>query len=191
MNESQLDNELKKLAERTPGSLPAGFKGAVWNKIREAKAGNSRAHWLSAIFSMLARPQWVAVACGLALLFGWALGRTTGRGGLPKEIRMTTTITGEVVDMACYFDDGARGPDHAACARRCIASGLPVGLKTKDGQTYVLIGNQMPTNNQTGPKHESLNMQLAQYAAKTVTIRGTLVCKEGVNVVENARLVAE
>ena len=38
------------------------------------------------------------------------------------------SVTGEVIDMACYFDDGASGPGHAECARMCIASGLPVIL---------------------------------------------------------------
>jgi hypothetical protein len=30
--------------------------------------------------------------------------------------------------MAFYFDNGASGPDYAACDRMCIASALPVGL---------------------------------------------------------------
>jgi hypothetical protein len=101
------------------------------------------------------------------------------------------TLTGEVIDVACYFDDGASGPAHAACARRCIESGLPVGLKTKDGRIYVLIGEQIPPGPQPGPKHESFNAQLARYVAMVVTVSGTLVSKEGVNVVENARLLRE
>src|SRR5208282_6568701 len=87
--------------------------------------------------------------------------------------------------------DGASGPDHAACARMCIASGLPVGLKAKDGTIYVLIGKQEPPSPQPAAKHESLNAQLAPYAAKIVTISGTIVSKRGVNVIENAQLVSE
>gem|GEM_PF-6621982 len=41
--------------------------------------------------------------------------------------------TGEVVDMACYLDHGATGEKHAECARECIESGLPVGIKGTDG----------------------------------------------------------
>ena len=96
-----------------------------------------------------------------------------------------------MIDMACYFDDGASGPDHAACARMCIASGLPVGLKAKDGTIYVLIGKQEPPSPQPAAKHESLNAQLAPYAAKIVTISGTIVSKKGVNVIENAQLFSE
>ena len=73
----------------------------------------------------------------------------------------------------------------------CIASGLPVGLKGKDGKIYVLIGNKIPPSSQPSAKHESLNAQLAPYAAKIVTISGTIVSKKGVNVIENAQLLSE
>jgi len=73
----------------------------------------------------------------------------------------------------------------------CIASGLPVGLKGKDGKIYVLIGKQVPPSSQPAAKHESLNAQLAPYAAKIVTVSGTIVSKKGVNVIENAQLVSE
>ena len=73
----------------------------------------------------------------------------------------------------------------------CIASGLPVGLKANDGKIYVLIGNQVPPGSSPAAKHESLNAQLAPYAAKIVTINGTIVSKKGVNVIENAQLLAK
>jgi hypothetical protein len=38
----------------------------------------------------------------------------------------------------------------------CIASGLPVGLKGRDGKIYVLIGNQVPPGSKPAAKHESL-----------------------------------
>ena len=40
----------------------------------------------------------------------------------------TKKITGEVVDMACYIDHNATGEKHADCTKKCITSGLPVGL---------------------------------------------------------------
>jgi hypothetical protein len=126
----------------------------------------------------------------LALIAGWGVARLMIRSpGSLAETRMAGTVTGEVIDVACYFDDGASGPAHAACARRCIESGLPVGLKTKDGKIYVLIGEQTPPSPRPGPKHESFNAQLARYAAMVVTVSGTLVSKEGVNVIENTRLL--
>jgi hypothetical protein len=110
---------------------------------RESTARAGRGNWLKTLLSTLATPQWVAAASALALLVGWGLGRiTTSPTQSPPETRLAASVTGEVIDMACYFDDGASGPDHAACARMCIASGLPVGLKAKDGEIYVLIGKQ-------------------------------------------------
>lgn len=87
----------------------------------------------------------------------------------------TQKITGEVVDMACYVDHNATGEKHADCAKKCITSGLPVGLKADDGKTYLLIGEHMP-----------LNSELAQYAAKKITVEGKVVSRDGVNMIENA-----
>jgi hypothetical protein len=193
MNQSQLDKDLKTLSERSPWEVPNGFNGRVWAKIRERKASDTRENWFKTLFWLLRGPEWLAVAFAVTLFAGWSFGRMSA-GSISRlaETRLVTTITGEVIDLACYYDDGASGPEHAACARMCIESGLPVGLKTKNGQVYVLIGDQVPMNRQlpqTTAKHESLNKQLAQYAAKIVSIRGTLVSKEGVNVVENAQLI--
>ena len=87
----------------------------------------------------------------------------------------TKKITGEVVDMACYVDHNATGEKHADCAKRCITSGLPVGLKADDGKTYLLIG-----------EHKPLNSELAQYAAKKITVEGKIVSRDGIYMIENA-----
>ena len=63
-----------------------------------------------------------------------------------------------------------------------------VGLKATDGRIYLLIGKQEPPS-QVAPKRESLNAKLALYAAKVVTVRGTIIRKQGVNVIEDARVV--
>lgn len=90
----------------------------------------------------------------------------------------TVTVTGEVLDMACYLDHGATGAQHADCAKTCIESGLPVGLKGQDGKTYLLIG-----------EHKPMNKELAALAAKTVTVKGKLVSRDGINMIANAELV--
>jgi hypothetical protein len=192
MNDSGLDDDLKELAKRPRPDVPVNFNAAVWSKVRsrEAKARTGWQYWLQAFFSAGATPRWAAAALALALIAGWGLRRLTTRSVESLAgIRVAGTVTGEVIDVACYFDDGASGPSHAACARRCIESGLPVGLKAKDGKVYVLIGEQMPPGPQPGPKHESFNAQLAPYAAMVVTVSGVLVSKDGMNVIENARLV--
>ena len=194
MNESRLDEDLKSLSKGLRPDLPADFNAAVWSRV-QSRERTSRArgdNWLKALLSTLATPKWAAAASVLAVLIGWYLGRitTSPTAGL-AETRLAATVTGEVIDMACYFDDGGSGPDHAACARMCIASGLPVGLKTKNGNIYVLIGKQEPPSPVPAAKHESLNAQLAPYAAKIVTVSGTIVSKRGVNVIENAQLIGE
>ncbi len=88
------------------------------------------------------------------------------------------TVTGEVLDMACYLDHGAMGEKHADCAKKCIESGLPVGIKGTDGKTYLIIG-----------EHKPMNKQLAAYAAKTITVRGKAVSRDGFNMIENAEIV--
>ena len=194
MNESRLDEDLKALSKRTRPDLPTDFNAKVWSKVqsRETPPRARRESWIKALLSALGTPQWAAAGIAFGLLVGWSLGRiTTGSVASPTESRLAASVTGEVIDMACYFDDGASGPDHAICARMCIASGLPVGLKGKDGKIYVLIGKQVPPSSQPAAKHESLNAQLAPYAAKIVTVNGTIVRKKGVNVIENAQLVSE
>jgi hypothetical protein len=87
----------------------------------------------------------------------------------------TKKISGEVIDMACYVDHNATGEKHTDCAKKCITSGLPVGLKADDGKTYLLIG-----------EHKPLNSELAQYAAKKITVEGKVTSRDGVNMIENA-----
>jgi hypothetical protein len=87
-------------------------------------------------------------------------------------------VTGEILDMACYLDHGAQGDKHASCAKTCIESGLPVGIKTREGKTYLVIGVHKPINN-----------VLAAYAAKTITIKGKLVERDGFSMIANAEIV--
>jgi hypothetical protein len=89
----------------------------------------------------------------------------------------SVTVKGEVLDMACYLDHGAHGEKHAQCAATCIESGLPVGIKGEDGKTYLLIG-----------EHKPLNSTLAQYAGKTITVKGKLATRDGINMISNAEI---
>ena len=89
-----------------------------------------------------------------------------------------TAVTGEVLDMGCYLEFGSSGAKHAACAKKCIEGGRPVGLKDNNGRIYLLLS---PTR--------TLNPQLAPFAAKTVTVIGTLVHRDGISGIENATLV--
>jgi hypothetical protein len=87
------------------------------------------------------------------------------------------SVTGEVVDLMCYLDHGAKGEKHAGCASKCIKSGGPVGLLTKDDQLYLVVGD-----------HEPMNSDLAPQAGKTVTLTGKVVERNGMKLIENAKL---
>lgn len=78
-------------------------------------------------------------------------------------------VTGEVLDMTCYIAYNLSGPGHAICARECIKSGEPAGLKTANGKVYLL----------TGQPGQAVNAQLADLAAKIVTIKGTKTTRDG------------
>jgi hypothetical protein len=98
------------------------------------------------------------------LLMKWAESRQTHVAG-PQEI----LVTGEVLDMTCYIASNLSGPDHAKCARDCIRKGLPVGIKAQNGKVYLL----------TGKAGQSINSQLADYAAKVITIKGRETVRDG------------
>ncbi len=87
------------------------------------------------------------------------------------------TVKGEVVDLMCYLDHGAKGAGHADCAKTCIKSGGPVGLLTEDNQLYLLIGD-----------HKPANKELAAYAAKTITVKGKVVERNGMKMIANVEI---
>ena len=98
-----------------------------------------------------------------ALLMKWSEHQHSVAGA--QEI----VVTGEVLDMTCYIANNLSGPDHAKCARDCIRSGLPAGIKAQDGKVYLL----------TGKAGHSINAEVADYAAKTVTIKGRQSVRDG------------
>ena len=99
-----------------------------------------------------------------ALLMKWSERRHRSVAGAQEIL-----VTGEVLDMTCYIAYNLTGPDHAECARVCIRNGLPVGIKAQDGKVYLLTGE---------PGH-SVNAELADYAAKIVTIKGKQSIRNG------------
>jgi hypothetical protein len=82
-------------------------------------------------------------------------------------------LTGEVIDITCFLDHDSVGAKHAGCARKCIESGMPVGLLV-DGQVYNVIVST----------HESANAKLAPYAGQIVTITGKTISKNGVRAID-------
>ena len=87
------------------------------------------------------------------------------------------TLTGEIVDLMCYADHKASGEKHATCAATCIKGGGPVAILS-DGKTYLVVGD-----------HKPMNDQLAEYAGKTITLKGKLASNGGIPMLENAEIV--
>jgi hypothetical protein len=111
----------------------------------------------SAIVSILA-----VCMLGLAIT-AFAAGKTQDKG---KVI----TVQGEVLDLACYLDHGARGKKHQQCALMCLKGGQPMGLITKDGKVYLLLADHQDYK----PFNEAKN-----YAADQVEITGPVARKSG------------
>ncbi|HEU4573372.1 MAG TPA: hypothetical protein VFS36_00100 [Chitinophagaceae bacterium] len=80
------------------------------------------------------------------------------------------TLTGEVLDMACYMGHGAHGPGHMQCAKTCIKGGSPMGLLTSDGKVYLLVENHDKTDAYSEAK---------KYAGEQITVTGTVAEKGG------------
>jgi hypothetical protein len=117
-------------------------------------------------------PLGLKLAAGILILAGMAaamwLHRSPSRAMFAQSGEQIR-VTGEVLDMACYIASNLHGPEHAECARACIKKGLPVGIKSeRDGKVYLLVGVTT-----------SLNDQLADYAAKTITVEGKLRTRDG------------
>ncbi len=82
------------------------------------------------------------------------------------------TLSGEVLDLACYIAHGGKGPEHAACAVKCAEMGQPIGLAASDGKVYLLLADHADSSAFT--KAKSL-------AGTKVEIKGQVAAKDGMN----------
>ena len=97
-------------------------------------------------------------------------------GGALPALAAEMTITGELVDHACYTKRGAEdgsGSGHAACAKDCAMKGMPVALVTADGEIYMVAGGVAADN----------NAALANHMSHTVEITGDVMESGGVKTI--------
>ena len=85
------------------------------------------------------------------------------------------TVQGEILDMACYVGHGATGPDHAACAKRCVKGGQPMGLLADDGTVYLLYADHADSTAFEAAK---------EFAGEKVEIKGKPASQSGVKGIE-------
>jgi hypothetical protein len=147
--------------------------GTIRSKLREIQPPNDLAEKIIRKRPIPFSRGWtqiLQVAAAIVILAGitgvWL--NLSQRGRHPLVQGQEIVVKGEVLDMTCYIAHNLSGPQHAQCARDCIRKGLPVGIKGEDGKTYLLVG-----------KKQALNAELADYAAKTVTIRGRETMRDG------------
>jgi hypothetical protein len=106
MGESRFHDDLKVLSKRPVPDLPSDFNEAVWSKIQGRKKAprDRQENWFKALLAALPPPQWAVAGLALAIFAGWAIDRMTSRpASIARETRFPGTVTGEVVDIACYY----------------------------------------------------------------------------------------
>ena len=94
-------------------------------------------------------------------------------GTTTEPIATTTTtittvgsVTGQLVDRACYLTRGADtiGSVHAKCTLICAQKGHRLALVTSAGEVYVIIGAAAQNN----------NAKLLQFINKIITLTGNI-----------------
>lgn len=76
--------------------------------------------------------RWLALASLISFLLPMSL---ASRAAAQEAV----TVSGEVVDLACYLSKGSKGKRHKQCAVLCAKKGLPIGVLTDAGDVYLLI----------------------------------------------------
>lgn len=84
------------------------------------------------------------------------------------------TVTGEVVDSACYIKMGARGEAHRDCAQKCADAGIPLAL-VEDGTGKVVWLFSVDDA-------ETPNKMLRPHAGRKVTVTGTWAERGGARI---------
>ena len=94
-------------------------------------------------------------------------------GTTTEPIATTTTtittvgsVTGQLVDRACYLTRGAdtSGSNHAKCTLICAQKGHRLALLTTTGDLYVIVGAATQNN----------NAKLLQFVNKIITMTGNI-----------------
>jgi hypothetical protein len=95
----------------------------------------------------------------------------------------TETVTGKVVDLACFaLDKRNTGITHQGkgydCAHNCAREGFAVGLLTTDGKVYQI----------TGDLAANKNAKLVPHMSHTVTITGDVTEQAGQMMISSGEL---
>jgi hypothetical protein len=75
------------------------------------------------------------------------------------------SVTGEVIDSACYIKSGSRGESHRVCAQKCADAGIPLALVLDRTDEVVWLASV--------DDMETPNAKLKPFAGRRVTVTGT------------------
>ena len=91
-----------------------------------------------------------------------------GSKGAPPAKGKYMTITGEVMDPACFLEAGSKsiGPGHFQCAIDCARSGQTLAIYDRDADRIYFIAGELPGKNPNDP--------LMPYIHKKVDVLGTV-----------------
>jgi hypothetical protein len=91
----------------------------------------------------------------------------TSKGAAPEKGKYTT-ITGEVMDPACFLEAGSKsiGPGHFQCAIDCARSGQTLAIYDRANDRIYFIAGELPGKNPNDP--------LMPYIHKKVDVSGNV-----------------
>jgi hypothetical protein len=113
---------------------------------------------------------------GLAILVAALIGAAAAA----PASAATETVTGQVIDLACYMlDKGNTETTHRgrgyACAQACAREGFQVGLVTGDGKVYHVSGGLAARK----------NAKLVPHMGHVVTVTGEVTRKDNLTVISS------
>lgn len=94
-----------------------------------------------------------------------------------KKMEKEMTVTGEVVDVACYLSRGAQGEGHIRCATACAKAGGSLGILAADGKLYVSL---LPDDHKNSPNailmdHIGMNVEAKGYVRAKGGTQGLMI----------------
>ena len=98
-------------------------------------------------------------------------------------------IKGEIIDTWCYFSgvmgdsDATRGTAHHTCALWCAAGGIPVGVRTDEGEVYMVLKFK-------GEDPLEQSDTIMEIQSDIITARGMHYLRDGVNYIVVEDVVA-
>lgn len=92
----------------------------------------------------------------------------------------TIQIKGEVIDTWCYYSgvmggtDAVTGTAHHTCALWCAAGGIPIGVRTEEGEVYMVLKYK-------GADPLEPTDTIMEIQSESITAKGQHFLRDGVN----------